>query len=205
MMCNSCIEEGLGSTLYSIGLKCARQLGLRSVDAEDCAMEFVLKMLRHDSRCEPGRGTSTSSRWTYRCAMNHTRNFHRAVKLRQRRHCEWPFRSDTEGEGEPGDWPALQLSQDAYLLNGELWSIIENALTVLPTYTRLLFIDRYIHDMTIERLALFHGCSTNAIEQALLRARRRLKKQLVLQGYNETEIRDYLCITLAPGIDCPRQ
>src|SRR5437016_2091098 len=69
----------------------ARRFGISADDVEDCAMDFVERMLDKDRRATYlTLPLDHRDAWLHRCAMNHACNFSRGLSRRRHREVPWP-------------------------------------------------------------------------------------------------------------------
>lgn len=182
----------------------ARRQGLRGEAAEDCALEFVERMLLADdwrALRPPGQEQvdrqrtppePSSEAWLRRCAGNFARNVHRRdVRLSQRERV-WPEWRDDEGEGPDWEPVALQETPEARLLRSELAQRIEAAARRLTPAQRELFERILVDEESVGEVAASLGRTPHAVSQALLTLRQRLRGLLERQGLDERAVEEYL-------------
>jgi RNA polymerase sigma factor (sigma-70 family) len=172
--------EEWASQALIIGRQHACILGLANDDREDCAMEFVHKML---TRTPPPLATPAEvDAWLHRCARNHTCNFQRALRIRSRHHSPSVAFSDHE-EGCASaclsDFAASPLHQ---LLLQDFWAQIERFLSPIRPQVLTLFVRFYKEGWSVQELATHTGRTPNAVEQSLARTRARLRARLTAEA-----------------------
>lgn len=174
----------------------ARRQGLRGEAAEDCALEFVERMLlRNDwaaigpaqalagapSRCE------VSEAWLRRCADNFARNVLRRGRRISRRELPWPERKSDDGESRAWEGPATGETPETRLLREEVGRQVWEAVRRLTPAQQDLFERHFLRGVSVGEMAEALGRSPHAVSQALLTLRIRLRGILVRQGLDEEE------------------
>lgn len=182
----------------------AYRQGLRGEAAEDCALEFLERMLLTDDwralhppeREQTARPQTpqepSSEAWLRRCAGNFARNARRRDVRLSRRERVWPEWRDDEGEGPSWEPAAPQESPEARLLRGELARRIETAVRHLTPAQRELFERILVDGEPVGEVAASLGRTPHAVSQSLLTLRQRLRAQLERQGLDERDVREYL-------------
>ena len=81
----------------------ARRLGLSREDAQDCASDFRLHLMRVTNSYPQGASPSGSAAWLHRCAHNYAANYLRSLLRRQQRERAYCEQSGTcvPRSGEP--------------------------------------------------------------------------------------------------------
>ncbi len=179
---------------YYYGRASARQYRLQEVEAEDCAATFVEKIYRYSANLAgSGSAPPASPAWMRRCALNHASNF--ARDLRRRSQYELACGELSHGrEHTAGDVRKGSQSPDAMLLRDEFWVTIRGALNSLTPEPRAMFVRHHIYGETVRQLALRFGRSDHAVEQALLRARRRVGAELARRGMDRGSLSAYVAL-----------
>ncbi len=163
-----------------------RRAGLNAEDAEDCAAQFVERML---TASPP---TSNAGAWLRRCARNHVVDCIRARGRRLSHECDWPETISESGQSMPCDYPGETPGADADLLRNEFWSRLMAALAEIAPTPQQIFLRHHLNGETIQNLAIAFDRTPHAVDQDLLRARQRLRAVLERQGLTESELRQYL-------------
>jgi RNA polymerase sigma-70 factor (ECF subfamily) len=162
--------ERYSGTVYNLALRLVHN---DPMEAEDVLQETFISAFRALDRFE---GRSLLSTWLYRIAYNAA-----LMRLRKR---ELPTVSiDEPIENEEGDPVPRQLVDwgavpDEVVLNGELHSMLDAAVAVLPETLRSVFVLRDIEGLsTAETAAILELTETN-VKVRLHRARLALREQL---------------------------
>lgn len=171
----------------TVATRCAKRYGLDADVADDCAMEFVARMLTktgwgnaHEQKCVP------SAAWIYRCAVNHTIDFTRA-NHRRRQH--EGFSLDTlEDDSLAVD--SCSPSCHARFLQSWCHEQIISAINHLGTRQRRAFVAHYLYEVPIRDVAAALDLAPHAVEQLLFRARRRLRDLLTRQGFSQVDLEE---------------
>lgn len=134
--------------------------GLPREEAEECANDVMLRLLSHREGYDPAR----ASLETY------VRVMARSEALSRRR------RAGPE---------ALPLAEELYITDGPeeyIGDIVEKVLAQLTQRERALFTLRFLYGVDGKETALRLGMGRGALDAAVLRLRRKLKKLLAEQG-----------------------
>jgi len=163
-----------------------RRAGLNAEDAEDCAAQFVERML---TASPP---TSNAGAWLRRCARNHVVDCIRARGRRLAHECCWPETVSDSGQSVALDYPDEAPGADADLLRDEFWRCLMAALAQLDPVPQQIFLRHHLNGDSVDDLAAAFDRTPHAIHQTLLRARKRLRTVLERQGLTEAELLQYL-------------
>jgi len=140
-------------------------------DAEDLKQEAFLRAFR---AIRTFRGSSSFATWLTRIATNVCLD---EIKRRKLPTCALDESLEEEGwrpaygERRTGD-PA----EDA--LRGELSECVQRALMLTPPHYRILIVLRHIEGLSYEEIAQIVGCSVNALNVRLHRAREAFKDKM---------------------------
>lgn len=165
------IVESHQRTVYNVAL---RMCG-NPHDAEETLQETFLSAIKALPKFE---GRSQLSTWLYRIASN-------ACLMQRRREAAGADASPLEGDDEDRDdfdapkyfvdWSA---QPDDVLLDGELRSVMEEAIAQLPDTLRIVFIWRDLEGLSTAETAEVLGLSEGAVKVRLHRARLQLRELL---------------------------
>jgi RNA polymerase sigma factor (sigma-70 family) len=158
------------------------RLGLRREDAEDCAMEFVLRLLR----LPPPE--TYSSAWLHRCAYNHACNYVRTLRRRRQREVCSAAQSESQAD-QLHAYPASNPGPKTLTLRKELWRQLAKALEQLSPSQRELFVRYHLRHQNISQLAARFQRTPHAIEVSLSHTRQRLATLLRQVGWTEADAR----------------
>lgn len=177
---------------------CALALGLTNDDAEDCAMEFVLQVLivggerlmwpPNQEHVEEG---GYNQAWLRRCALNHARDWHRRLRRGQTHEQGWPDAGAVGGDltlsgalTDAATWesPDPSPGAESILLQAECRQQLLTGLACLGAEARDLLVRHHMAGEAVQDLATGSGRTIGATDQALWRARGRLKAILERQG-----------------------
>ena len=146
---------------------CLRMTGNMS-EAEDLTQEIFIQLL---GKVGSFRGESRFSSWLYRFTTNHVlMHFRRTTRRRER----FPYLAD--------EIPAIQnrpVSLAPQLLDR---IALDAALAKLPSGSRSVFVKFDVEGYNHEEIAGIFGCSVGNSKSQLHKARRRLRKLLLLRG-----------------------
>ena len=134
--------------------------GLPREDVEECANDVMLRLLSRREEYDPARGS-------LEC---YVRVMARSEALSRRR------------RAGPA---ALPLEEELYITGGPeeyIGDIVEGMVESLSQRERALFTLRFLYGMESRELARRLGMTRGGVDVALLRLRRKLKKQLAQQG-----------------------
>lgn len=155
-------DEELDARCRPVAMSTAAALlrGLPREDAEECANDVMLRLLSHREGYDPAR----ASLETYVRVMT------RSEALSRRRRAG----------------PAvLPLEEELYITDGPeeyIGDIVETVLSQLKEQERALFTLRFLYGMDGKETARRLGMGRGALDVAVLRLRRKLKKLLAEQG-----------------------
>jgi len=141
-----------------------------NADVEDIAQQVFVRVWKSAKRYEPRAKFTT---WLLKITRNLVFNELR----RRKRHATVPLQSEVEGE-------ELQLrdlreqTPDASLLERELQSSIEDAISELPESQRMAVVLRRYDELSYEDIAEVLGQSVPAVKSLLFRARTELRLRL---------------------------
>jgi RNA polymerase sigma factor (sigma-70 family) len=198
-------SEDLWWFLLRLGLAHARRRGLTREDAEDCAMEFVARMLREKGRPLPADRTGYCfAAWLNRCARNFAEDFCRRKERLVQHETAWPESQRSDETSVTWECTGDAPSPEHGALQGEFWSRVMAAIERLPPVMRELLVRHHLHGECIRELATAFSRKPCAIEQTLFRARRRLRVLLEGMGLTEPELRAYIVASLNLQTQCLR-
>jgi RNA polymerase sigma-70 factor (ECF subfamily) len=145
-------------------------------DAEDAAQEAFLKAFRNLANF---RGDSRFSTWLISITLNEARSRLRGKKMARLESL------DTPPEGEGHVTPALlrdwrEIPSEA-LERKEVRSLLQQAVTDLPTIYREVFLLRDVEELSVSESAEALGITIASVKVRLHRARIMLQKKLVPQ------------------------
>lgn len=242
-------EEKVATAALYLGRIHGLNVGLSIEDADDCAMDLVLRLLNHMKTHAPARtgerekplsaGPSDSRsasllkenddteeqqvqgiiiseaayarlqnielrRWINLCARNQALNYRRSLATRRRHQSlqdttfqELALQSEPPEERQGSTAPTGsgdQHTPEAHLIRLEFWERLFQAVQGLKPEPRRHFLQHYIIGDSIQDIAISSGKSREAVEQTLIRARKRLQHLLALQGLAEDETQEYLSL-----------
>lgn len=178
--------------------------------AEDCAGEFVLRLLLRHARPGgllplDGQGQCPAA-WLNRAAINHVKNFRRDQMCHERHTVLWAdldFAENGPGAAQPSDAntgavnlqdlgdPSAAPSLDAFVLRAEFWDRARSVLARLPVERRALFVRHRVEGESLEQIAASLGKSPDAVRKDVARSHARLQKLLAGQGVRRTDLDEY--------------
>lgn len=170
--------------LRTQGRLSAAGLGLTIDDAEDCADEFVGKMVDRGRRA----GWNGNPAWLQRCADNHARDYRRRLLCRQGDRLP-----DGEDETRQVDSARQCVEEPLHvgLLRAELYQKVGAAVSRLHPLHRDLVVRHYGEGKSARIIAQETGRTEHAVTQALSAARRRLGGLLGEMGLDEPVVNEY--------------
>jgi RNA polymerase sigma-70 factor (ECF subfamily) len=152
----------------------ARMLGSNS-DVEDIAQQVFIRVWKSAGRYVPRAKFTT---WLLKITRNLVFNELRRAK----RQAQTPIQIDHHSEEMPLRDEVTQ-TPDASLLERELQSAIEQAITALPETQRMALVLRRYEDLSYEQIGEILDLSVPAVKSVLFRARTELRARL--KGYLE--------------------
>jgi len=147
----------------------ARMLGSNS-DVEDIAQQVFIRVWKSAGRYRPRAKFTT---WLLKITRNLVFNELRRTKRR----AHLPLQPDPEGE-EIALPDETTRAPDASLLENELRTAIEDAITELPDTQRMALVLRRYEDLSYEDIAEVLDLSVPAVKSLLFRARTELRTRL---------------------------
>jgi RNA polymerase sigma-70 factor (ECF subfamily) len=145
-------------------------------DAEDAAQEAFLKAFRNLANF---RGDSKFSTWLISITLNEARSRLRSKKIARLESLDTP--PEDEGHVTPAllrDW--REIPSEA-LERKEVRSLLQEAITNLPTIYREVFLLRDVEELSVSESAEALGITIASVKVRLHRARIMLQKKLVPQ------------------------
>jgi len=181
--------------VIAIAYRYARQLGLSREDAEDCAMDFRLHLLR-----SPGPQVDSEG-WIRRCAYNYACNYLRSQMRRLERERDLAQkpqsivgRSASSAFAIPGP--------RTLTLRKALWEQIFATLKEFTPEQRDLFLRYHVRQQSWQELTQRTGRSAHALQQALYHIHQRLARLLLARGWSARDAAQLFVATPQP---CPRR
>ena len=147
----------------------ARMLSSNS-DVEDIAQQVFVRVWKSAGRYVPRAKFTT---WLLKITRNLVFNEMRRAK----RHPRVPVQIEPEAEEMPLKDEATA-TPDATLLQAELQSAIETAITLLPETQRMALVLRRYEDLSYEEISDVLDLSVPAVKSLLFRARTELRERL---------------------------
>ena len=183
-------QERYAQQLHQIACYHARRLLQRQEDREDCAMDFVGRMLRLEA-LERGEAKFHSNAWLHRCARRHTLNWIRSLRRQE-------YRAQLFSQKEREILVDTAPPPDDLYLSVVFWRQFAQTLGQVAERPCRLFVGFYIQGYSTEELAQKFGMAPHAVEQSLLRTRRRLRGLLEQKGWNDSAVLEYIATLRAP-------
>ena len=147
----------------------ARMLG-SNADVEDIAQQVFIRVWK-----SAGRYVAKAKFTTW--LLKITRNLVFNEMRRAKRHPHLPVQIEPEGEEIPIKDETTS-TPDATLLESELQSAIEQAITLLPETQRMALVLRRYEELSYEEIADVLDLSVPAVKSLLFRARSELRERL---------------------------
>jgi RNA polymerase sigma-70 factor, ECF subfamily len=133
-------------------------------EAEDLAQQVFIRVWRSASRYKP---TAKFTTWLFRITRNLVFN-----EMRRKRH----FVDHTDDLSEPAE--RKERGPDQVLLEEELQTAIQDAISKLPEAQRLAIVLRRYEELPYEEIAKVMGTTVPAVKSILFRARAELRERL---------------------------
>jgi RNA polymerase sigma factor (sigma-70 family) len=184
MAANNTANTVYGRQAYAIGYFQASRVGLQHDDAQDCAMDFVIKALGREF-AEIALTSKTA--WLHRCAYNHALNYSRTISRRRQREQSWTERYGEDAEREANARPAAVPGPRTLTLRKELWHQVAAAVQRLTPMQQELFVRHHFRHQTARELAAMFDRTPHAMEESLSNIRRRLAALLRSSGWTDEE------------------
>lgn len=174
------------SRVFGVARLQAAHCGLTHDDVQDCAVQFTARVVQKNSRA------LRSDAWLHRCARNYARDFCRARLCWQNHEAAWPEAARAGSLCLLWDCPDGAPSVEAGLLRKEFCERVTAAVARLEPAPREMLVRHHLHGECIQEIATASGRTPAAVKQALFRARNQLRALLQRQGFDETELCEYL-------------
>lgn len=169
-------------SLLQLAYSHARRIGLAREDAQDCAQEFRVHLLRTALPSAP------SSSWLHRCAHNYACNYLRG--LIRRRSTEQRYREHVTGAPQGGSVTMIRIPGPRTLtLRKVFWEQLVATLRQFTPEQRSLFTRHHLRQHSLAAIAAETGRTVHALQQSLYHLHRRLAKLLLEQGWNVADVR----------------
>jgi RNA polymerase sigma factor (sigma-70 family) len=141
---------------------------------EDLLQEVAVAVLRASQR--PTEPTQVAP-WLYRVAIRRLLNHRRGMARSGRRVQRW---GELRGGGALG--LAAEPAPEQWLMRSEARAQVRQCLEALESRDRQLLLLKYQHGWSYQQLGRHLGVDSQTIERRLRRARRELRRNLVLRG-----------------------
>jgi RNA polymerase sigma factor (sigma-70 family) len=188
---NSFELENLSSDILEIARRCALRRHVLGEDSEDCALEFVARVLDQPDRFllpDPQIPGAYLRAWIVCCADNWAKDFHRKRQVIQKYEEAWPQTSAQDGDVWQWDCPDCTAMPERMAFQGEFWEQISKALAELDAFPRKCFREYYLEGKCLAHIAEECERTPNAIKMILARARKRIHAFLQRQGWTAEEL-----------------
>lgn len=177
--------DGHWEYVRTLGEVAARRVGLKAEDVEDCAAEFLGRMLILANR----DGSKGAVSWLPQRADYCARDYLRRLLRRQERRL---LDGDAELRLADRHWTSPHDSPEAYALRADLYRQLGLAISRLRARPRELVIRYHILGQSMAVVARETGDVEHAVAQVLFTARRRLRRLLRDTGIDEAVVDDYI-------------
>jgi RNA polymerase sigma factor (sigma-70 family) len=141
---------------------------------EDLLQEVAVAVLRAGQR--PAESTQVAP-WLYRVAIRRLLNHRRTMARSDQRARRW---GELQGAGAVG--LATDPAPEQWLMRSEARAQVRQCLEALESRDRQLLLLKYQHGWSYQQLGMHLGVDSHTIERRLRRARRELRRNLVLIG-----------------------
>jgi len=168
----------------------ARGLGLSREDAQDCAQEFLLRLLSHPS------AHRESPSWLHRCIHNFACNYLRGIVRRRATEQRAADSGHVRG-ARTGLVPSAQPGPRTIVMQKDFTTQIRSLLTQFTADQQDLFVRYHLRNQDLSRLAARQGRSLHALQQSLYSMHKRLARLLIERGWSENDARQ-LFVPRAP-------
>ncbi len=154
-------------------------------DAEDVMQEALLRAFTH---IKSFRGESRFNTWLTRIGINQALM---CLRARRRSMVSLDFVPLPDDDSFALDLPDSRPNPEQHCGNSELEVTLHRLINRLPSSFRIVFVMRYLHEWSTEETANTLGITVAATKTRLLRARRRLQRQLGQshESFHKTEVR----------------
>jgi RNA polymerase sigma factor (sigma-70 family) len=167
--------------LLETGRRFAVSEGVPSREIDDCAAIFMEKMFLDADGSDLSAIQGRSVGWLMVCARNHARNYRRGVQRIARHMAQLPLHA-IQLNSEAGRPDRAACPEDA-LLRAEEWGYVIQAIDTLHPNVQRMFVAYYVVGETLIDISARTGRTPHAVEQALYRARSRIRAYLIETGF----------------------
>ncbi len=166
-------DSALSSERGRLVRLCTRLTGDRDV-AEDLTQEALLKGWRHAQQL---RDSERRAQWVSAIARNECRRWLQRRNRDLLHLAESAIRSDADEPGTEGE-PADDYDLEVELERDELATLLDRAMAALPSETRRVLVERYVHESPQAEIARRLGLSEGAVEARIQRGKLTLRRVL---------------------------
>jgi RNA polymerase sigma factor (sigma-70 family) len=175
--------------VFAIAYQQANRMSLQREEAEDCAMEFMRRVLSLPPTTRPTAPfTPETLLWLHRCARNHASNHVRRLARRRQTERTWTECFGAAAERFSQSCMARGAGPRTLTMRGELWRQVRAALKQLSPSQRELFVRYHLRNYSISDLANRFDRTPHAVEEALSHTRKRLALLLIGEGWTDADI-----------------
>jgi len=192
-MLNYVYDEQFCERLVKEARRRALRIGMTRDEADDCGQGFAAHVYDKGGQVlRFGTHGRDADAWIAWCADNWARNVHRNLRRLRHRETRW----QTQGSDDrliDVQVAGRDPSPEYYVLQRELQNRISCAVALLSTTQREIYVLRFVHNRSVQELAVASRRTPNAVRQALWALRKRLRAILEEQGFDVEEAGQYLC------------
>ena len=183
--------------LLRIAYNHARRLGLEREEAQECALDFRLHLLRAENP------RLDSPAWLHRCARNYALNYLRTQTRRQQREHRFAEQNHVMPSllAEP---VAFGPGPKTLTLRKALWEQVFATLKQFTPDQQELFVCYHVRQQTLAELSTATGRTVHALQQSLANLHRRLAQLLLQEGWSAGDARQLFGVSLPPSAPVPR-
>lgn len=176
------LADQMATLLLDVGRRFAAAEGVPWHEVEDCAATFAEKMLIGPDGADTSSLQDKPMGWFVTCARNHARNYRLSHQRLARHYAPLSLEaalavSDSVTSRDHRNHP------EERLLRSELWSAVIGAVDMLGPELQGMFVAYYLGGASLVEIAAHTSRTPHGVEQALYRARRRIRSILAERGF----------------------
>lgn len=199
--CHPAGEAALYRHVLEVGHDHARHCGMRGMDLEDCASEFLFSSIEsYCSVLEPGSGIDDPEAYLHTCAFHFVKRYRQRLDIQSQRVLLLEeiapggevFQMLVMADPTPGP--------DRIVTYAAFREAVHTAITSLRPALSAGLEAILLEDRDVKEIAQAMGCSESTLYHRLVRARPHLIRALAQMGWTEAVVRSMAHTTPAPAI-----
>ena len=171
----------------------ALRSGLTFQESEDCATEFLEAEWKKAGGLESLDALCRDSpAFVRKCAADFVHDVARSEHRRLNHVSDWPQIKEENGDTQAWEADAHQPESDSEMVQEAFWDLLLPFLEMLGQNPREYFLRHYVGGEAVVDIARTAGKAAHAVEQSLLRSRKKLRAELEKAGFSYSGLRQFL-------------